>query len=144
LADEDLDESLTAWAKSKYAQTYIISFEKFLSTITVYEMPSLEDLWPDLEASTEEPIPEVASQLLYETIKRHALCLCGEDSPKSPKSIHGRLHLMGRTDNDKPGDYYFDTVFIARTDIHYSESQRWQLIRFKVPRFENSYRNCYP
>jgi hypothetical protein len=119
---------------SKRAESYIDSFETFLPAAS---LPSLGELYSDLELFIEEPIPDAISQLLFETITRHTLCLCNSSTPGSLQCIQGRLRLIEKHDNNQTDEYLFDTAFITRADVHQPGPLRCQLMRFQIPTYEN-------
>lgn len=136
LEHEHLTTSLNAWATSNHAESYIASFETFLPATSKISLPSLEDLYSDLEVFIEEPIPDTISQLLFETITRHTLCLCNHSTSESLQCIQGRLRLIEKIHNNQADEYLFDTAFITRADVHQAEPLRCQLMRFQVPTYE--------
>jgi hypothetical protein len=123
---------------SKRAESYIVSFETFLPAAS---LPSLDELYPDLELFIEKPIPDAISQLLFETITRHTLCLCNSSSPGSLQCIQGRLGLIEKHDNSQTDEYLFDTAFITRADVHQPGPLRCQLMRFQIPTYESFQRS---
>lgn len=138
LRSEHLAASLAAWATSTRAESYVASFETFLPPASKTNVPSLNDLFPDLELSIESPIPDAVSQLLYEIIARNTLCLCDPSTPGSLQCIQGRLRLIEKLEKNQAAqasDYSFDLAFIARADVHQPEPLRCQLMRFHVPTY---------